>query len=123
MKAKETLFKPKFRGAGLLLLVPLTLVIIHCAKSSTKPDPGPSAQEQVDAASNALLIGYAAGETSTNVTQNVTLSTSGSNEVSIRWSSTAETVIATNGEVTRPVFGESNAMVTLTATLSKDRCN
>ena len=60
MKIKETLFKPKFRGTVLLLLVPLTLVIIHCAKkSSTEPDPGPSAQDQVNAAGNALMIGYA----------------------------------------------------------------
>ena len=68
MKTKETLFKPKFREAVLLLLIPLTLVIIHCAKSSTSPDPGPSAQEQVDAARNALLIGYAEGDSESSVT-------------------------------------------------------
>ena len=80
----------------------------------------PSAQDHVDAASNALMIGYAVGETNTNVTQDVTLSTNGADGVEIRWSSTDSNVIAPNGEVTPPVFGEPDAMVSLTATLSKE---
>ena len=78
-----------------------------------------SAQDQVEAASNALLIGYAEGDSESSVTTNVTLPTSGADGVEIRWSSTAEMVIATNGEVTRPGVGEPNTNVSLTATLSK----
>ena len=39
--------------------------------------------------------------------------------MSITWSSLAPNVIAVDGEVTRPAFGETNATVTLTATLSR----
>ena len=66
-----------------------------------------------------LLIGYAEGDSESSVTSDVTLPTSGADGVEISWSSTAEMVIATNGEVTRPDVGEPNAMVSLTATLSK----
>ena len=78
-----------------------------------------SPEDAVLNASNALLIGYAEGDSESSVTTNVTLPTSGADGVEIRWSSTAEMVIATNGEVTRPGVGEPNAMVSLTATLSK----
>ena len=115
--------RPDFRDPN--AMVSLTATLSKAGATTTKTfeltvlAEVASAQDQVDAASNALMIGYATGETNTNVTQNVTLSTSGSNGVAIRWSSTDSNVIATNGEVTRPDFGDPNAMVSLTATLSK----
>ena len=55
-----------------------------------------------------------------NVTTNLTLITEGAVYSSvITWASSDENVIATDGSVTRPAFGEGNAEVTLTATITQ----
>ena len=76
--------------------------------------------QTVSDASNALMIGYTSPDTSErSVTTNVTLPTSGDGGVSISWMSSNTNVITTDGEVTRPLFAQGTAQVTLTATLSK----
>ncbi|MBN2434991.1 MAG: hypothetical protein JXK07_06960 [Spirochaetes bacterium] len=66
-----------------------------------------------------LSIIYGAGDSAGNVTQNVTLPTSGSNGTAISWSSSNTSYIANNGSVTRPLYAEGNQTVTLTATITK----
>ncbi|MFB9330040.1 InlB B-repeat-containing protein [Paenibacillus aurantiacus] len=73
----------------------------------------------VAAAAAALEVGYAAGNHAANVTQSVTLPTTGLDGVAISWSSDSPGIIGTNGAVVRPSAGSANATVTLTATLSK----
>ena len=74
-------------------------------------------------AKNALMITYASGESAAGVTADMTLPTSGADGVSIAWASNNAAVnvemTAGTGMVTRPGSGESNAEVTLTATLTK----
>ncbi|MCH9664761.1 MAG: hypothetical protein K0U41_02815, partial [Gammaproteobacteria bacterium] len=72
--------------------------------------------EAVSAASNALEIGYTAGDDASSVTADVTLATSGADEVTISWASD-NVAIATDGTVVRPTG--ANVDVTLTATISK----
>ncbi|MFD1677664.1 immunoglobulin-like domain-containing protein, partial [Alicyclobacillus fodiniaquatilis] len=67
----------------------------------------------------ALAIGYAAGDSASNVTQNLTLPTTGSNGSTISWSSDTPTVVANDGTVTQPAYSDGNATVTLTATITK----
>jgi formylglycine-generating enzyme required for sulfatase activity len=74
-----------------------------------------------------LVIGYALGDSAVSVTQNLTLDTTGSSGSTITWAATytsggadASAVVASNGTVTRPVFGLGNAAVTLTATITKN---
>ncbi|GEM_PF-3559352 len=68
---------------------------------------------------SSLAIGYASGNSSTYVNQNVTLAGSGSNATTITWISSDETTITTAGNVTRPAYGSSNVTVTLTATITR----
>ncbi|WP_168119565.1 immunoglobulin-like domain-containing protein [Paenibacillus sp. HB172176] len=67
----------------------------------------------------ALIITYASGDSASSVTQNVELPTSGASGTTITWSSSNDAVVDTNGTVTRPAYTESDASVTLTATISK----
>lgn len=53
------------------------------------------------------------------ITGNLNLPVLGNRGASIHWSSSNETVIATDGTVTRPAYTQGNKWVTLTATLSK----
>lgn len=66
-----------------------------------------------------LAIGYAEGDSEVGVTKNVHLVTSGANGTIITWSSDATSVIDANGKVIRPLSSESDATVTLTATVTK----
>ena len=49
----------------------------------------------------------------------VELSTLGENGITIQWSSSNESVVSTSGKVVRPVYGQPDAHVTLTATFTK----
>uniref|UniRef100_UPI00110CE8A2 InlB B-repeat-containing protein n=1 Tax=Paenibacillus sinopodophylli TaxID=1837342 RepID=UPI00110CE8A2 len=73
----------------------------------------------VAAAVAALEIGYAAGNNAAVVTQNVALPTTGLNDVTVSWSSDNPEIVRTNGEIVRPLAGAADAIVTLTATLTK----
>ena len=72
----------------------------------------------VEMAKDSLMIGYAAGNSRTSVTQDVTLPTAGANGVSISWESSNAARISTTGTVSRP--SAANTEVTLIATLTKN---
>jgi hypothetical protein len=72
--------------------------------------------QAVAAAKTALAIGYAAGDSATSVTQNLTLPVTGSEGCTISWASSDPSLISITGAVQQPVTG--NAEVTLTATIS-----
>ncbi len=54
----------------------------------------------------------------TKVTSNLTLPASAGEGVTITWDSSDESIIATNGTVTRPAYEQGDATVTLTATIT-----
>ena len=70
-----------------------------------------------DAKTN-LAIGYSGTDTAMSVTGDVTLPTTGADGVVISWASSNTAIINTDGTVTRPT--DTNKMVTLTATLTKN---
>ncbi len=65
----------------------------------------------------ALVITYGGSDTSTSVTENLTLVTAGSNGTTISWASSASGTVATDGTVNRPAGADES--VTLTATIAK----
>lgn len=79
----------------------------------------PSDEEAVAEDIAALQVIFAAGDTYTKVTQNVTLNTAGSNETTITWSSGNGNVLSTDGIINRPASNEDDVIVLLTATVSK----
>ena len=98
-------------------LVAVLAALIQNCDGSDDGAVGNTDAADVAQAKNALAITFAAGDTASSVTGNLTLPTSGLNNVRVSWSSGDTTVIANNGMVTRPTG--SNATVTLTATLTK----
>ena len=98
-----TLFKGAVTNAK-----PFTLTVMAL------PDPDIAI---VSNARDALMITYTSPDTSNSVTANVMLPTA-INGVGITWMSSAPN-IAINGRVTRPVFGQPDVQVNLTATLFK----
>ncbi|MEL3906764.1 MAG: hypothetical protein P1P65_07030, partial [Treponema sp.] len=78
-----------------------------------------SDQGFVEKAAEKLKIGYTSGDSENSVTKNLTLpkTVTGFDGVTVTWQSGNETVISTNGTVTRP--NDKNIEVTLTATLEK----
>ncbi|WP_160725828.1 LamG-like jellyroll fold domain-containing protein [Bacillus sp. USDA818B3_A] len=58
------------------------------------------------------------GDTS-RITSNLTLPTAGTRDTSISWSSSDPEAVSAAGVVKRPAYGEGNATVTLTATITK----
>ena len=75
--------------------------------------------EAVSADKAALAIGYAGADTATSVTQNITLPAAGANGTTITWTSSRTAVISADGTVVRPAYTETDAAVTLTATVAK----
>ncbi|WP_317970024.1 S-layer homology domain-containing protein, partial [Paenibacillus sp. CCS19] len=75
--------------------------------------------EAVAAAKDVLTVGYATGDTAADVRRNLTLSTAGLDGTSITWSSDKSSIVAANGTVTRPSYSAGDALVTLTATITK----
>ncbi|WP_261301813.1 S-layer homology domain-containing protein [Paenibacillus andongensis] len=59
-----------------------------------------------------LEIGYAPGNTANNVTNNLTLPTTGLSGTSITWTSSNPSVISTTGAVNRPSSSDANVTVT-----------
>lgn len=85
----------------------LTLILVAC-------DTGPTDQEIVEEAVEALSIGFASGDSASSVTQKVTLPPS-VGEVAITWTSSNLEAVALSGDVTR-IYHEDQ-QVRLTATL------
>jgi len=77
-------------------------------------------EESVEADKAALNIAYASGETSVNVTKNVTLPNEGVNGTTITWSSSNDAILKSDGTVTRPAHRVGDTTVTLTATITKN---
>nr|WP_315971404.1 immunoglobulin-like domain-containing protein [Paenibacillus sp. N3.4] len=67
----------------------------------------------------ALDIVYLGTDKAASVTQSLTLVENGTNGTNIAWTSSDLTVIAQNGQVTRPLKTASDKVVTLTATIKK----
>lgn len=78
----------------------------------------PTDSEYVDADEAGLAIGYAAGDSETSVTQNVSLLQAGVNGSRITWSSDKPEIISSSGDVIRP--SGADTLVTLTATITKN---
>lgn len=79
-----------------------------------------SDQDAVSAAYDALLIGYATGDSNSSVTQNLTLPLNGANGTIINWASSNQSVIQNDGTVTRPSYPNSDVTVTLNALIQKN---
>ena len=71
----------------------------------------------VKLAKDNLMITYGGTDDASDVTQDVTLATSGTGGVSISWMSTHTSIISRSGTVSQPE--DTDTVVTLTATLSK----
>lgn len=104
--------KPLFFCLLICLLSFATLV--GCGANASNSSTTPAEIVAADKAS--LAVGYAPGDTSSSVTQNLILPTSGTQGSTITWSSSNATVITTAGLVNRPLTG--GAAVTLTATIT-----
>ncbi|BBI35669.1 S-layer homology domain-containing protein [Cohnella abietis] len=106
--------------------VTLTATITKGSETDTKTftltvlkQPQTDAEAVAAAAKGSVALGYNGSDTVSSVTQNVTLSTTGTDGTSVAWSSNKPTVIATTGAVTRPSYTAGDATVTLTATITK----
>ncbi|MES0489554.1 MAG: immunoglobulin-like domain-containing protein [Leptospirales bacterium] len=98
------------KGGGAPVPVAFDLTVIETPQTNA---------EAVAADKAALVITYGGADSAGSVTLGVGLSTSGTAGSGISWASTNNGVIATNGTVNRPVFGSGDAVVTLTATITK----
>lgn len=76
-------------------------------------------EDFVQAAIADLQIGYGLGDSDASVTQDILLPDSGIGGTSISWTSSDPEVIASDGTVIRPHSSSTDAIVTLTATISK----
>ncbi len=110
----------KSRIATISLAIMLAMAgILGCSNfMNNSKDINPA--DSVEIAKNDLSIGFAADDTAAAVTKNLILATMGDDEVSISWVSSNPSIVATTGVVTRPAFGQPNAAVTLTATITKN---
>ena len=87
-----------------LLLGLLVTFFISCpAEYDISYTSGPNDAEAVAAASNALAIGFASGDSASSVTTNVMLTNMGDDGVNITWGSSDTDVINVDGTVTRLV--------------------
>jgi len=69
---------------------------------------------------DALVIGYAPGDSASRITQNLTLAITGSiYDSTIAWVSSDIGHISNGGVVVRPAYGDGNKTITLTATAAK----
>ncbi len=82
-------------------------------------EPAPTASADIVAQDAAVLEPvFGTGETSTSVTKNISLPTTGVNNSTITWAASPAGVIATpSGTVTRPSLASGDAIVVLTATI------
>jgi hypothetical protein len=89
--------------------------LVGCGGTSTG-SAALSPAQAVAADKAALAIGYASGDTSSNVTKNLTLPTSGTDGSTISWASSNSAVVTAAGVVSQPLT--TDASVTLTATIT-----
>lgn len=79
----------------------------------------PTDAQAVALAKTALEIGYQAGDSASNVTQDVTLSTTGLHGTTVAWASSRPAYVGTSGAVARPSAAQGDTAVTVTATLTR----
>ncbi|MDH5721395.1 MAG: hypothetical protein OEZ13_12380 [Spirochaetia bacterium] len=86
----------------------------------------PTDQEAVAADLASVEVKYSTADTSTSVTDNLILDTTGPSGTTIEWTAVytgtiddASNVISSNGMVSRPSYTDGDANITLTATVSK----
>jgi hypothetical protein len=79
-----------------------------------------SAEDMAYADKDALQIGFAPGENSFYITQDITLPSTGYHGSVITWDSENTSVIDNTGHVTRPVYSDGNAWVRMAATVEND---
>lgn len=79
-----------------------------------------SDQDAVTAAYDALVIGYATGDSNSSVTQNLTLPLTGTNGTIINWATSNSSVIQNDGVVKRPSYPNPDVTVTLNALIQKN---
>ena len=100
----------------------LTATLSRGSATQTKAFPitviAVSDARAVELAKEALEIGYASGESSNGVSNDLTLP-KGRHITTVRWESSRPEVVSTNGVVSRPGPGQPNISVVLTATLNK----
>ncbi len=65
-----------------------------------------------------LLIQYGTGDEDTNVTKDIVLPETGNKGSTVVWTSSDTDVIALDGKITRPEYGQEDKWVTLTATIT-----
>ena len=100
---------------GLVCLL-WVITLVSCGGVSSGGNPTLTPAQEVAAAKAALAIGYASGDSSSSVTQNLTLPTAGLDGTAVSWTSSNTAVISNAGVVTQP--DTQDASVTLTATIS-----
>lgn len=107
------------------VLLCFTLVLVACGgDEETGPAPvAISDSDSVAAAKSSLKIIYAGSDSAASVTQNVGLNTSSSNGTTVAWSSDTPAVIAIDGTVSLPAFGEGVSVVTLSAFITKNQAS
>lgn len=99
-----------------LLLTGLSVffwITLNCTNPLNPDDPA------VAADASELVITYAPGDNTDSITGNVILPVSGLNGSSISWSTSNTSLITIEGIVSRPAALSGDAIVTLTATISK----
>ncbi|MCR4735767.1 MAG: hypothetical protein K5829_12270 [Treponema sp.] len=107
-----------FRNLLTITFLALALLTVSaCSSQSAEPQTDTSAEE-VAAAKSALAIDFAEGDSASAVTSDIILPDE-VNDVAVSWKSSNTAVVSNTGVVTRPAYTESDANVTLTATLSK----
>ncbi len=75
--------------------------------------------EELKAASAGLAIGFQEGDSEASVTKSLVLPVGGSNGIAISWTPDRPDVVSVTGSVYRPVAPDNDALVSITARLSK----
>ena len=96
----------------LLLIALSALFVFGCGNEGETTDYQALAEELV----SKVGITFAEGDTTTSVTQNITLGTIDSTEATLTWA-TSNASVSTTGVVTRPAAGQDDVTVTIIATV------
>ena len=99
-----------------IVIIAIVVVFSTGCPQSAKPEDDYSSD--VATAKASLEITFAKGDSARSVTRDISLPDK-VGDVSVKWTSSNRGIIATDGFVIRPAFVDGDAMVTLTATLSK----
>jgi hypothetical protein len=97
-----------------------SIVLYEVYPEGTVVIPDATADSKAVALDKAVLdIGYANGDSVSQVTKSLILNASGTNGSTITWNSSVPLIVSTDGTVTRPSYTSGDATVTLTASISK----